>query len=205
MDKMPERPPYIRFEVRPVEDREATQKNGVVSYRDEDFILVTPAGSKDVHEAVAAEWLQKSEREAKNGRIPLAWVQYFREAYAAWKRDEEPPVSGTRLSHWPGLNKPQYEQLRALKLLTIEDVAAMNEETIGRLGMGGRAMKAKAQAFLDAKTGPGQLAEQISSLTAENEALRMRADAQATQIAELVKTVDALKGTRTPASAAVSL
>lgn len=187
MDKMQERPPYVRFESRPIEDRDATVKAGHVVYKDVDFALVTPAGSKDVHEAIASEWLEKIRREVQNGRVPQAWATHFEAIYQAWKKDEEPPVNGTRLSHWPGLNKAQLEQLRNLRMLTIEDVAAMNEEAIARIGMGGRALKQRAQAFLDAATGPAKQAEQLAAMQVENEALKAKLNTALEAIAELQK------------------
>ena len=199
MDKLQERPPYVRFESRPIEDRDATIKAGHVVYKDVDFALVTPAGSKDVHEAIATEWLEKVEREVRNGRTPAAWANHFQAVYNAWKRDEEPPVNGTRLSHWPGLNKAQLEQLRNLRLLTIEDVASMNEEAIARIGMGGRALKQRAQAFLDAATGPAKQAEKVAALEVENQALKDKLETALAAIAELRATMGQQTSAKTPA------
>lgn len=204
MEKMPERPPYVRFESRPIEDQNATIKAGAVCYKDVDFALITPAGSKDVHEAVASEWLEKIEREAKSGRIPQTWVAHFHAVYEAWKKDEEPPVAGTRLSHWPSLNKAQLEQLRNLRLLTVEDVAAMNEEAISRIGMGGRALKQRAQAFLDAATGPAKQAEQLAAMQVENEALKAKLNTALEAIAELQKALPK-EAKPAPAKTAVSM
>lgn len=185
MDKLPDRPPFVRFEVRPVEDREATIEAGAVCYKDVNFALVTPAGSKDVHEAIAEEWLERLKGQAQSGRVPANWVTHFFSTYEAWKKNEEPPVDGTRLSHWPGLNKPQHDLLKQLKMQTIEDVAAMNEEAIARLGMGGRALKQRAQAFLDARNGPEKAAERYAALEHENEALRASLEKANADIAEI--------------------
>lgn len=204
MDKMQERPPYVRFESRPIEDRRATILAGHVVYKDVDFALVTPAGSKDVHEAIASEWLEKIRREVQNGRVPAAWANHFQAIYEAWKKDEEPPVNGTRLTHWPGLNKAQLEQLRNLRLLTIEDVAAMNEEAISRIGMGGRALKQRAQAFLDAATGPAKQAEQLAAMQVENEALKAKLNTALEAIAELQKSLPQ-PAKQSPAKTAVAM
>lgn len=197
MQQLAERPPYVRFERRPIEIPGSAINDGAPSFRDVDYALITPGGSKDVVEREVTDWFAYIKQAAASNRFPIAWVNHFQEQYKAWKNDEELPITGTPITHWPGLNQAQLTQLRALRYLTVEDVAAMNEEGIARMGMGGRALKQRAEAFLSAKTGPAAQAEQFAALRVQNESLQAQLKAQSEQIAELLKLVpkDALTAT----------
>lgn len=150
MEKLTERPPYITFENRSVEDRAATlaADDGMVKYKEVPFVLITPPGSKDQIERVAEEWFAEKKAHTQSGRWPAQWHEAFTASFNAWLRDEEPPSNGLSIKNWPALTKSQYDALRNLRIMTVEDVAAMNEEAIGRLGMGGRALKVRAGEFL---------------------------------------------------------
>lgn len=192
MDKMQERPPFVRFEMRPVEDRAKSIKTGVACYKDVAFALITPSGSKDITEVVADEWFVMLEREAKGGRWPVTWLVHFREAYKAWKSNEELPVNGTPLSHWPGLTKPHRDLLKQLHFTSVEDVASMNEEGITRLGMGGRALKQRAEIFLQSRNGSAAVAERLAASQVENANLKAQLERQGAQLADLTKMVERL-------------
>jgi hypothetical protein len=76
----------------------------------------------------------------------------------------------------------------------VEDLAQANEETISRLGMGGRDLKSKAVSWMAAAAGPGKVAEELSALraslsdaTARNEVLEKQVRDLATQLAKLTK------------------
>lgn len=70
--------------------------------------------------------------------------------YEAWKKGHETPVDGTPLSAWPGCRTEEAERLNMMRIYTVQDVAAMTDADLDRLGMGARDMKMKAIAFLRA-------------------------------------------------------
>ena len=193
MDKLAERPPYVVFETRPVENRTKTleAKNGLPVYDDVAFAIITPPGSKDQIERIASDWFEEKAAQVRAGRWPNEWHQAFKGAYEAWLKDEEPPVNGLSIKQWPGLTKSQYESLRAIRVMTVEDVAAMNEEAIGRLGMGGRALKQRAQEFLTAAKDIGVSAERIAALQAQVTGLIGERDGLVTRLAALEAQVKA--------------
>lgn len=193
MDKLAERPPYVVFETRPVENRTKTleAKNGLPVYDDVAFAIITPPGSKDQIERIASDWFEEKAAQVRAGRWPGEWHQAFKGAYEAWLKDEEPPVNGLSIKQWPGLTKSQYESLRAIRVMTVEDVAAMNEEAIGRLGMGGRALKQRAQEFLTAAKDIGVSAERIAALQAQVTGLIGERDGLVTRLAALEAQVKA--------------
>lgn len=182
-----ERPPYITFESRPVEDRAASIKNGRWTAKDVPYVIITPQGSKDRIERNAAEWFTEKRQHVQEQRFPGKWLRAYEEAFEAWKKDEEPPVNGAPLRNWPPISPTQYKTLRDLRLLTVEDLASANEETLSRIGMGGRALKAKAVEWLAQASGLGIQVEEAERLRADNVTL--------SQVnAELQMRVDNLSG-----------
>ena len=163
---MPQRPPFVQFEQRAVEDRNATIAAGGLQMRDVDYVIVMQVGSKDTFEKEAVEWLDDIARAASAGTYPPEWAKHFREKYDAYKAGQEQPEAGFSVKQWPSLTPAQAANLIAVGVRTVEDVAAMNEPTMQRVGMGARELKAKAQAYLDAREG-NKAAEQIAALKAE--------------------------------------
>ena len=53
MEAMKSRPPFVMFETRALPDRAATEKAGIMQYKNVNFALITPAGSRDVVEKIA--------------------------------------------------------------------------------------------------------------------------------------------------------
>lgn len=172
MQKLEERPPFVRFETRSEEDREATIQAGHYVGRDVDYAFITPAGSRDVIERNVKEWLTQLDEQVLQERINPAWRNAFRDMYRAFVEGKELPITGTPIINWPGLSPSQTKQLQSLNLRAVEDVAAMNEETIARIGMGGRALKDRAVAYLETASNVGAVAEVSAALKAENADLR---------------------------------
>lgn len=157
------RPPYVVFQERSVEDRKATMEQGRYVARPQDWAIVRQAGSKDASEIEVNDWL---DRISKNPGFPKEWVTAFKDAYAQWKKGHEPVPNGTHIRQWPQISPAQAEMITACGVLTVEDLAAANEPTLQRLGMGSRDLKSKAQAWLDSASKIGSVAEELASLRA---------------------------------------
>lgn len=175
---MPERGVYVTFELRPVEDREATIKAGHMVYRDVEYAIVTPSGGKLVVEKECTPEV----------------IAKYRPQYDAWKAGLEEPVAGTHVRNWPGATPAEVKTLLEHNVRTVEDAAAMSEQTIQRLGMGGRRLKDKAAAWLKAADGPGRVAEQLAALQVRLETLEREGTEKDATIATLSAQVDLLKG-----------
>jgi hypothetical protein len=156
--------PWVMFERRAVEDRAESIKQGRYVAKDVDFVLITPHGSKDQIERVADEWLGSMDREVKSGRLPEEWARRYRTAYESWKEGKGIPLDGTPIVNWPVVSPAQVAMLQGLKILTVESLASANEQLMGRLGMGGRALVEKAKDFLRASDGPGKIAQEMEAL-----------------------------------------
>lgn len=163
---MPQRPPFIVFEQRAVEDRNASIAAGGLVMRDVDYVIVRQVGCKDTVEKEAEGWLVDIEKAAAQGTYPGEWVRHFREKYHAFKAGQAEPELGLSVRQWPSLSKAQAENLIAAGVRTVEDVAVMNEPTMQRVGMGARELKGKAKAYVESRD-QNKAAEQITALQAQ--------------------------------------
>ena len=186
------RPPYVTFEFRAEEDRAASIEAGHYVSKDVPFVLVTPMGSKDRHESPADEWFARREQDAAEGRFPREWLSAFKGAFAEWKAGREIPLNGTSVANWPVASPSQVKMLLDLKVRTVEDLAEANEETLNRLGMGGRTLKQKAQDWLASANDMGKVSEQLAGLRADNEALKQRNEQLEKQLREVIPQLEAL-------------
>lgn len=171
-----ERPPYVVFQQVPMEDRDASIAAGCKVFVDVDFAYITPMGSKDRIERKVADWFAHLEAEVDGGRFKGDWLQQYKQAYAAWKDGLEIPLNGVPVRTWSVVSPAQVKSLLELGVRTVEDLAQANEETIRRLGMGGRDLKNKAVTWLASAKDLGSVTERCVALTEENKALRESLD-----------------------------
>ena len=200
VQKLEERPPYVRFEVRAEEDRQASLDAGHYVGKDVHYALITPMGSKDCIERKADEWFDKLKQDVSEGRCPREWLAAFKEVYKEWCEGREAPVNGTPITDWPPVSPSQVKTLLSLQVRTVEDLAAANEEVLGRIGMGGRALKQRAIDWLTSSESAGKASGELSALKAANENLQARNTQLEAQLKELAAKVDALTGVEKPAA-----
>jgi hypothetical protein len=138
-----------------------------------------------------AEWVKKGgngattcEKVSRLKKDQVLWPSIER-SYEAWLKGQEEPVSGTALSAWPGVHTAQADRLKLMHIRTVEDVAAMTDADLDKIGMGARALRDKARAFIQAKQGEAQIAAALSERDAT-------IAAQSAELEELRATVDAL-------------
>lgn len=187
-----DRPPYVQFEVQSVEDRGASLQQGHYITKDVVFAIVTPAGSKDRIPRQADDWFAQLGQQVQEGRFPREWLNHYKAAYDAFKSDREPPLHGTSIRHLTVLSPAQVQLCLNFSVRTIEDLAAANEETLGRLGMGARMLKQKAIEWLESSKTVGQQVEKITALQQRNTDLEELVKIQGDKIAALTTQVEAL-------------
>lgn len=193
MQERKERPAYVRFDRRPIEDRAASEREGRYVAKDIDYALVTPPYSRDVFEQEANEWLAQMRRESQTGRLPVEWYERYEEAYRRWKKGEEMPLSGTPIKGWPVLSPAQQKNLTSMNILTVEDLAAVNDEGKRRIGMGAQDLCDKAKAWLAQTKDKGPLTMENASLKAENRALKTQNEQLEIRVKELAERVEILQ------------
>jgi hypothetical protein len=112
----------------------------------------------------------------------------FAQHYAAFKRNEKVIVEGTPLKELTFLNVGQIATYAASGLHTVEQLAALPDQSLDMLGLGGRDLREKAKMFLS-KASDNAL---ITQTQAENKNLRADLEAMKKQIEELSKPKETL-------------
>lgn len=175
------RPPYVVFESRPQVDGQATSESGYPVYKDVVYALISPIGSRDRVEKIAEDWLQEIATKSRNGDAswPPEFIRHFNACYNAFIAEQEPPLLGTSVKNWPAVTASQVKQILGANIKSIEDLANANEQSLSRIGMGGRALKEKAISWLDnANDGAKVVADnanmkqRIEELESQNKELR---------------------------------
>lgn len=156
------------------------------------FAVVTPAGSKDRIPRQADDWFAQLEQQVQEGRFSREWLNHYKAAYDAFKSDREPPLHGTSIRYLTVLSPAQVQLCLNFSVRTIEDLAAANEETLGRLGMGARMLKQKAIEWLESSKTVGQQVEKITALQQRNTDLEELVKIQGEKITALTTQVEAL-------------
>ena len=186
IDTRQDRPSYVRFERVAVDDAAASLAAGYYVAKDVDYALVTPSGSKDIFKCKAAQWLLNLRQDVENNRLPQDWLDKYSAAYKSWLAGQEIPLEGSPIKGWGVISPALQETLTRLNILTVEDLARINDEAVRRIGMGAIDLKTKAQAWLSQLQDKGPLVQEISAIKAENEALKA-------DIASLRQAVESLK------------
>lgn len=175
------RPPFVEFKRIAVPDSVKTQELGRRVTKDVDFAYIMQPGSRDQVERKATDWLamiKQKNLDASPDAYPDEWVRGFHEKYKAWLDGQEMPLDGTSVKEWALLSPAQAENFIALRILTIEDVAAMTEDALGRFGMGGRELRDKAREWLTKQ-------EVAGSLAIENQELKQQLADLSARLAQL--------------------
>lgn len=181
-----ERPPYVSFERRPVENIAESKAQGRYIAMDVDFALVTPPYSKDCVVHKVSSWLEIVKKNVRDGRTPQAWLDQWQEMYKRWKNGQEMPINGTPIKGWGVISPSQQEMLIQINCRTVEDLADVNDEGMRRIGIGSADLKQKAKAWLASMKDHGVVTRQVTELEKENAILKASLEALQNQ-------VDALK------------
>lgn len=98
------------------------------------------------------------------------WTQRFSHQWSAFCESKEQSQEGTPIEVWPPLDKKRVFELKANKISTVEQIAALTDATGPTLGLEWRKMRDQAQAFLN----PHASVAQVSKLMREKEDLERR-------------------------------
>ena len=182
------RPPYVMFEMRGVEDREASRVAGHTVEKELCFAIVTRPGSRDTFEQEAAPWLASLKIKEKAGQIPPTWYPAFEQSYKNFISGETGAVSGTPIKGWTGLGSAAQKTLIAAGILSVEDLAAVPDADLQNVGTGAMSFKQKAKAYLEAANGPGKVAEELATMRQQMLEMSELIRKQATEIEASRKT-----------------
>lgn len=192
-------PPRVVFEQKAVEDRNASIQAGKLVLKDIDYVKVYRSGTTNYIEKVATEWLDECDRQARESPPlwPPDWASHFRMQFNQWKGGQEVTPIGFPIRHWAMITKAQAENLVLARIYTVEELANASEEVLNNLGLGGRAMKERAKAWLDSSK--GNVGEELAAVRAQNSDMKETIGRQSEKIAELEAAILEIKGGAVPA------
>lgn len=150
---------YVQFYMEAVKDEEATISEGRPIYSDREYIKIIPVGDKNT---VICEPVSEEHK--------MRWPHQ----YAAFKNQQTQPQVGTPLEEWPPLSKSQVLTFKGANVHTVEQLASVSDGNLTNLGMGSRALRDKAIAYMaNAKDNSGLMAmqEQLNAAQKQIEAL----------------------------------
>lgn len=189
-----DKPSWVRFERRAVEDKAATLKAGHYVAKDVDYALITAPYSRDVFHTKVSNWMDELEAQKAGGRINPEWVEHYKKQYRAWQAGEELPLNGTPIKGWGVISPAQQQTIIAVGVLTVEDLATINDEGMKRIGMGALELKNKANGWIAQLKDKGPLTVEIAAVKKENANLSSQVATMQKQIEQLtamIKTPDA--------------
>jgi hypothetical protein len=142
---------YPRFFIETVRDENASREAGRDMFRDEERVEIVMPGNPYTRPVM---------------RVTDEHRQIWPKQYEAFKAGQEVATEGTPLEAWPRLRPNELYELKALGFKTVDQVATMDDQAVGRLGHGGRIRRRLAQAFID---DTARMAA-VERLAAENDA-----------------------------------
>lgn len=202
------RPPYVEFQMRAVEDRSESLKQGRYMTKDVPFIILVPHGSegKQRIEQEYEVWLQKikpmtgPKGGSYDGHYEVAsrfnpdWVQKIETQFRLWKEGEQFEVEGTHLRNWPAISPAQLKNCLDMHLLTVEQLANAADDAVERLGMGGYTLRQRARDWLAAQGGgSAKTAIEMENLRAEVASRDVTISSMKEQLEALQRQINALQ------------
>jgi hypothetical protein len=171
----------VKFYTKAVKNQFLTAQEGRPVFQDVEMCeIIAPANRESKIVALAhAPWRNNM---TAQGDQSITYAMRFSEQYKRFKANETQVVTGTPLSELPFLSQSQRASLRALNVLTAEQLASLEADNLKNIGMGGRVMKDQAVAYLASAKGgatTAQLAATNAELRAQLEALQQQVNAMA--------------------------
>lgn len=129
---------HVTFFIKPFPNEWKSAQEGRPIFEEVTMIrIVTPGDSTNIIETPA--------REDHKQRFPKHWAYFER-------TQGQNLQTGTPLAQWPILGPAQVEMLKAMRFLTVEQIATASDDQIQKVGMGGGmapfALRDKARRFL---------------------------------------------------------
>jgi len=153
-------PNHVTFYKHPVLLGKLSQEKGREIYEDRNYIEIQVPGQKN--QIVKREVQDKDKVE-----YPAEWNAYD---------DGTDAVVGSPIDHLPGMTPSKEKELQALGIYTIEQLAALDEPGIQKVGHGARDLIKRGEVFLGKNTEIDQIKRQNEELAEHNRDLTAKVD-----------------------------
>lgn len=154
---------FKQFYSRTVQDPVASREAGRPIFAQVPYIRIQQRGERDTFDQPANDYYKR--------RFRKEWEDFQAD------RDALQSATGTPLAVLFPVNPEIVENLRYLKIFTVEDLAGLNDTQVQNIGMGGMDFRQRAQAFInaaDAGKGMHQLQTAIERLETQHNADKER-------------------------------
>lgn len=166
---------HIEFKNVPVENKAKSREAGRPIFDQQEHVHIRFAG--DTKKELVAPAHEKCARDPSNGQW-VSYAQLYHRHYDAFKSGEAAIGEGTPIEELHFIDVAKRAELKAMHIHTAEALAGLEGVNLSRLGMYGRELKGKAQAYID-KAKDSALE---TRLAAENAQLKARLEALEAQI-----------------------
>ncbi len=160
------------FSMRAVQNNAKTRDAGRPIFDEVEWVKILVPGDRDSPE--------RKVRDADRQRWP--------HQYANFQANKRASVEGTPLERWPLLDVARCAELRALNILTVEAVAGLSDDAIGKIGPGTAELVKQAKEFLQFAAGETKAASAL-------EIAEQKVADQAQVIAEQQRQIEELEAT----------
>ena len=167
-----------QFYVEPVNLEHQSKLQGRPIFEDREFVKIISPGDRRTMVV-----------EPVNDDHKARWP----EQYKAFKEGREAPLEGTPLSEWAvsGMTRARVEELAYFHIRTVEQMAEVNDNQIGNLGMGARELRDRAKLWLDVAAKGSAVLDRMQTdaenLKAENQRLKDQMAELAAEVRSLTK------------------
>jgi hypothetical protein len=162
----------VRFWLHATENPRKSKEAGRPIYDEVEMVSIMAPGNTKTEYTARADSMHYDSNVSRQH----TYAERFPEAYEAFKRGIDDHVSGTPLSEVPFLTVGQKAEMRAKKIHTVEQLAAMSDRDIRASGMGFRQYVDMAKAYLDTAKGTTELADELAALRAKVAAMEGQAE-----------------------------
>lgn len=168
------RPAYVQFGTISKELPRRSKEEGRYVAVDVDIVTVRQIGATDSVIFEVERWLCDNDAAVRAKRLAADHARQYAQMYERWKAGQEMPVEGTPIKGWAVISPSQQETIIRAGVRTVEDLATMNAEAAGKIGMGAVMMKNRAQAWVAQAQDKGPLTIEMADLKSTNELLKLQ-------------------------------
>ena len=165
---------YVEFRNQPIKDDAASDTEGRAIFKPCEFCKIRIPGDKTLVVDRPA-----TEEDKQN------YPRQYRAFKEARSQDE---ASGTLLSAWSGVTAERCEEYRALKVMTVEQLAGMQDGHLANFGHGTRQERERAIDFVKTMKGyapTAQIRKELETANAQLEVMQRQMNEQKAAIDEL--------------------
>lgn len=146
---------WVKFFMNSVEDRDLTKEAGRPIYKEKEYVEIRSPGNE-------TNIVCRPVTDHDRNRFPRH--------YDLFKKGQSDAIIGTPLAEMLWIKRSTADELRHLKIITVEHLAEVSDETCGRMP-GLYDLKAKAKSYLDRASKPDvdALLARIAALEAAQE------------------------------------